>query len=168
MHQGIWVAKEREGVDASAMARICSTLMLFLVAFSVNAGSARIIKVLPHYLDLKGRHSLSPSLYERDAYQAELRSNMDKVSGIRFDINWSSKGVESENLKIRVEVKGSDTPAGEAVVVELTSPKKKLMGNWAGLVFEGDSFKKVGKVIAWRATIWDGEEQVARKQSFLW
>src|SRR5437899_2397501 len=35
-----------------------------------TAATGRIIKVLPHLLDLQGHHALSPSLYDRDAYQA--------------------------------------------------------------------------------------------------
>ena len=50
--------------------------LLLLALFTVAAGSGgsgRILKVLPHLLDGKGHHTLSPSLLERDAYQAELR-----------------------------------------------------------------------------------------------
>ena len=49
-----------------------------------EAASAKIIKVLPHLLDRDGRHTLSPSLYERDAYQAILRAHPIQRSALRF------------------------------------------------------------------------------------
>ena len=48
--------------------------------------------MLPHYLDKEGRHTLSPSLYERDAYQAILRQNPEKRGGMRFDVQWKARG----------------------------------------------------------------------------
>ena len=62
---------------------IVMALLLVTTLASVEASSARvarITKVLPHLLDDKGRHTLSPSLYERDAYQAELRKNPDRYT----------------------------------------------------------------------------------------
>src|SRR5258707_15359678 len=86
-------------------------IWLFLGCFSAIslpawAETGRIIKVLPHFLDLKGRHALSPSLYERDAYQAWLRQQPSECSGMRFDVQWASKGAGSAPLKLRVEVRG--------------------------------------------------------------
>jgi hypothetical protein len=43
------------------------------------AKPAKIVKVLPHYVDLEGRIALAPSLFERDAYQAVLRLNRTRA-----------------------------------------------------------------------------------------
>jgi hypothetical protein len=40
---------------------------LLLATSLLPAAEGRVIKVLPHLFDSQGRHSLSPSLYERDA-----------------------------------------------------------------------------------------------------
>ncbi len=53
---------------------IILSALLLATAWSATAAPAKVIKVLPHFLDQKGRHALSPSLYDRDAYQAHLRS----------------------------------------------------------------------------------------------
>ena len=148
--------------------RITGILVLLMSLLSLEAASARIIKVLPHYLDLKGRHTLSPSLYERDAYQLELRSNMERVSTVRFDINWSSKGISKENLKIRIQVRGSETKIGQEVVIDEKDLKTKLFGSWAKIKVDEETFKKVGKLVAWRVSIWDGDTEVTSQQSFLW
>ncbi len=87
-----------------------STLWLLIWICSCVASSAdtaKIFKVLPHYLDQQGKHSLSPSLYDRDAYQAFLRDNPDKRSALRFDINWKAKRSKSEQLVLRIELRGS-------------------------------------------------------------
>src|SRR5438046_2660532 len=71
-----------------------------------RAATGRVIKVLPHLLDEQGRHALSPSLYDRDAYQARLRQHPEHVSGIRFDVQWKSKGRAAEPLSVIVEMRG--------------------------------------------------------------
>src|SRR5215468_3884096 len=83
-------------------------IILFLVApVSESFGATgRVIKVLPHFLDLQGRAALSPSLYDRDAYQVELRDHPEKRSGIRFDMQWRTKGAVWSDLKLRVELRG--------------------------------------------------------------
>ena len=75
------------------MTRLPLLFLLFLVfARLVSAADGKVIKVLPHLLDQAGRHSLSPSLFERDAYQAELRKHPEKVSGLRYDVRWRIRG----------------------------------------------------------------------------
>ena len=53
------------------ISQLAAALLVFGVANAAHA-EAKISKVLPHWLDKKGRHTLSPSLFERDAYQAQL------------------------------------------------------------------------------------------------
>ena len=48
------------------------------VIWSAQAATGRVIKVLPQFLDLKGRNSLTPSLYERDVYQNVLRDHTNQ------------------------------------------------------------------------------------------
>src|SRR5262245_61570881 len=83
-------------------------LMLLVSALpSAQAALGRINKVLPHYLDQEGRHTLAPSLFERDAYQARLRQNPSLRSAIRFDVNWKAVGAPHSNLKLRLELRSS-------------------------------------------------------------
>ena len=62
------------------------------VAWPAQSATGRVIKVLPQYLDLKGRNSLTPSLYERDTYQTNLRDHTNLCSGMRFNVQWKAKG----------------------------------------------------------------------------
>src|SRR2546421_12621523 len=80
--------------------------LLFLMCAAASAATGRVIKVLPQFLDLKGQHALSPSLYDRDAYQAYLRLHTNEVSGMRFAVQWKASGVGAPPLKLRVEILG--------------------------------------------------------------
>src|ERR1051326_1208519 len=102
--------------------RLLTLSWLFWIAFclGVQAGSAKILKVLPQYLDEEGRHALSPSLYERDAYQYFLRKNPSKRGGLRFDVNWKAKGSKSETLILRLELRSSGHDLSQPTVLERT------------------------------------------------
>jgi hypothetical protein len=137
-----------------------------LAAVVAHAESARIVKVLPFYLDQKGHHALRPSLYDRDAYQAHLRKNPALVSALRFDVQWKASGVK--DLKLRVEARGSKNGQPQQAMVETPAKKKGLFGHWTSATLEGEAFKNLGKLTAWRATLWSEGKQVAEQASFLW
>ncbi len=129
---------------------------------------ARVLKVLPHYLDLEGRHTLSPSLYERDAYQAILRRSPEKCSGIRFDVEWKAKGYPTDKLKLKVEIRANKDKDTKTIVLEKPVQPKGWFEYWAAITWDGDGFKTAGNMSAWRVTLWDGEQQIAEQRSFLW
>ncbi len=144
---------------------------LFCFALTSNAGAAtaRIMKVLPHFLDLEGRHSVSPSLYDRDAYQAFLRDHPEKRSGIRFDIHWLTRGEQSPALKLRVELRGiAEGNSLKQLVLEEPVRPAGWFGHWTNLTLKGEGYKNFGEITAWRATLWDGSQLLAEQKSFLW
>ena len=149
------------------------TPLLFLGMFASSLGgesvSGRVIKVLPHYLDLKGRNTLSPSLYERDAYQAQLRQHPEQRSGLRFDVQWRAKGTAAAHLKLRVEVRGAKKGGrpSQATLDELVRQKGSF-SHWTGFKLAGEDYQKFGELVAWRATLWDGEQLLGEQKSFLW
>jgi len=145
---------------------IAITLMLVMGVSNVEAGKARISKVLPHLLDEKGRHTLSPSLYERDAYQAHLRANPDLCTAIRFDIRWAGINLKRDALKLKVELRVSGEP--NSIVMERQIKPLGLSGSWSQITLKGEEFKQAGKIIAWRTTLWEGDTEVAELKSFLW
>ena len=145
--------------------------ILLLLSPAVSpAASGKVIKVLPHFLDLEGRHSTSPSLYDRDAYQAELRAHPEKRSGIRFDILWRARGEQKQKgkAKLRVELRGSakgNLPTEKTLETEVTMSG---ISHWAAIKLEGEDYKQFGEVTAWRVTIWDGDKLLGEQKSFLW
>lgn len=141
-------------------------LAAVLSAGALHAAEARVVKVLPHLLDSKGRHTLSPSLYERDAYQAQLRSHPDRVSGLRLDVLCSLPKPRPVTAVLRLELRGSKE--SKPVVVE-RPVKPGLFGRrWTEVVLEPSEFAQVGELSAWRVSIRDGDRELASATSFLW
>lgn len=143
----------------------CFCLNVSLVA---QAAKARIIKVLPQYLDLEGRHSVSPSLFDRDAYQAFLRKNPEERSGISFFVQWKTNVIKVAHPLLRVEIRAGENYILAPYVLEQAVKPPRWSSRWSCLTVKGDDYKKLGKVIAWRVTLWDGDQLLAEQKSFLW
>jgi len=151
------------------MRRCLAVILFFSCVFAGEAATGRIIKVLPHFLDLQGRHTLSPSLFDRDAYQAILRQHPEQRSAIRFDIEWRSKTAPVAPLKVQLEVRGV---AKEKKPAQLTLEKSLeptgWLGRWTSLTIKGEDYRKLGEVTAWRVTLWEGNRLLSEQKSFLW
>ena len=145
-------------------------LLLALGCLGHDAGAAanKIVKVLPHFLDQEGRHTLSPSLYERDAYQAHLRKHKDLISALRFDVQWKAPAGDKTNLKMRVEIRGGKNLGAKPVVLEQPVKPGQWFGNWAALTLPKETYEQLGGMVAWRVTLWNGDQQIAEQKSFLW
>ena len=144
---------------------IFTSLFLFAFASAAVAPSEKILKVLPHFLDQKGRASLSPSLFDRDAYQEVLRGSATKRSGLRFDVQWRASYFRA--MKVRVEAKGAAGREPKTVVLE-QAVKPGPLNQWTALAITGDDYKNFGELISWRATLLDGTNVLAEQKSFLW
>ncbi|MDA1276908.1 MAG: hypothetical protein O2960_23065 [Verrucomicrobia bacterium] len=140
----------------------------FLSCVEVGSAEAKIIKVLPHLLDSEGRHSLSPSLFERDAYQAFLRENPSMQAAMRFDIHWKAKSLQGSPLLLRIELRTSGSDPRKPTVLEASVEPSRWFANWTTLRLEHEAFQKLGKIVAWRATLWEGSRQLEELKSFLW
>ena len=140
----------------------------FLSVSAAVAGDAgKVIKVLPQYLDLQGRTALAPSLYDRDAYQAELLAKPDQRSGLAFQVQW--KTAAKGQFKIRVEARGSSqSKTDHALAWEIPVERKGWFSQWTKVAVTGDDFKKIGTLSAWRVTLWNGDQQLGEQKSFLW
>ena len=134
------------------------------------AASGSLLKVLPEYLDLKGRNSLSPSLFERDVYQVTLREHPERRSAIRFYIQWKPKKPVWEPLLVRVELRGiteGKAPRQRVFEQPVSNPGGPL-SHWTTVTLGGEEYKKFGSVTSWRVTLWEGSTLVGQEQSFLW
>lgn len=149
-----------------ALRNILLILALLMAIPAAQAGSAKVLKVLPHYLDDKGRMALNPSLFARDAYQSYLRLNPDKRSGVKFDVNWRGRGLGQ--LKLRLELRGARGQGPTTVTLEETVGSTGWFSKWATLRFTDEQWKAFGELTAWRATLWSGDKMVAEQKSFLW
>jgi len=147
---------------------------LLAIVMAVNlpalAGSITLVKVLPEFLDLKGRNSVSPSLYERDSYQVILRDHPERRSGIRFYIQWKTTQPIWEPMLARVELRGiaEGKLPRKLVLEEPMTNRGGVFTHWTEVTLAGESYKQFGAVTAWRVTLWEGQTLVGQQQSFLW
>jgi hypothetical protein len=132
------------------------------------APAGRVVKVLPLFLDLQGHDAVSPSLYDRDAYQSYLRQHTNEVSAIRFDVLWKASNLSGAKLKLRAELRG----IGEHSLPRQTVLEKEVtpafFRSWTSLKLEGDDLKNFGSLVAWRVTLWNGGQLLGEQKSFLW
>ncbi len=149
------------------MARFLILLGL-LVSCRLAGADARINKVLPLLLDSKGRVALSPSLYERDAYQAQLRLHPTNIAGLRFDVHWKAPRTSTNALTVRIELRTANRPGLAPLVVETQAEAPRFGSRWTHLALDGESFRKEGDVVAWRAVLREGDHELASTHSFLW
>jgi hypothetical protein len=132
------------------------------------AKMGRVVKVLPLFLDLKGHDAISPSLFDRDAYQAFLRQHTNEISAIRFDVLWKASNLKDAKLKLRAELRGIGEHGLPRQTVLETEVTPAFFRSWTSLKLEGDDLKKFGSLVAWRVTLWNGDQLLGEQKSFLW
>lgn len=137
-------------------------------ALADDAISGRVVKVLPMFLDLKGHDAISPSLFDRDAYQVYLRQHTNEISAVSFDVLWKASNAVGEKLKLRVELRGIGAGGMPKQTALEQTVAPKFFRSWTSLKLEGADYKNFGEVVAWRATLWDGDRLLGEQQSFLW
>jgi hypothetical protein len=153
------------------MRRLLLSLLLLgslSAAFAGGAVTGRVIKVLPLFLDLKGHEALSPSLYDRDAYQAFLRRHADQRSAIRFDVLWKASDTGDANLKLQVELRGIGQEGMPRQVTLEQTVTPHFFRHWNSLTLGGEVYKDLGELVAWRVTLWSGNQLLGEQRSFLW
>ena len=147
---------------------------LFLIAvglmfsFEASALDGRVSKVLPQFIDQEGRHSLSPSHFERDAYQAKLRENPTLRKGLLFRVQWSAEPSDWTQVRLRVEARGLKGSVLQSRILEQPVRKHGWFGSWTTLKIDGDEYKGFGELVAWRVTLWENNVMLGEQKSFLW
>ena len=147
---------------------------LLLVAASLflcseaSALDGRVSKVLPQFIDLEGRHSLSPSHFERDAYQAKLREKPALRKGLLFRVNWSAEPSDWTQVRLRVEARGLKGNILQSRIIEQPVQKHGWFGKWTTLKIEGEAYQSFGELVAWRVTLWENNVLLGEQKSFLW
>jgi len=133
-----------------------------------RAEEGKVVKTLPQYLDLKGRHTLSPSLFARDGYQAYLRLRPKDQGGIRLAVQWKWKGEDASHLHIKAEMRGLTGNTIQTKILDQPVHKNGWFSNWAELRLTGTNYAGFGALVAWRTSLWDGARELASQESFLW
>jgi hypothetical protein len=152
-----------------AMRRFFISLAILLwLAPVMRAGEGSVVKVLPQLLDQHGRHTLSPSLYERDAYQLHLRKEPKLRGGARLAVQWKAKNVDWAKLKLRAEMRCLLGDNLHTVTMDEPAVKSGHFSSWSEFRIEGADYKSFGQIVAWRVTLSEGGHQLGQLESFLW
>src|SRR5438552_8715945 len=115
--------------------------LMIAAVLPAAAESGQVMKVLPHFLDTNGLHTLSPSLYERDAYQAYLRQHPEKRSGIRFDVQWKTKPPIAGTLRLIIELRGiAKGKLPRPLVLEKKVEPSGHFSHWTGFTVSGRQY----------------------------
>jgi hypothetical protein len=145
--------------------------LLAVVSCTVLAAdeiSGRVVKVLPFFVDLHGQIAKSPSLFDRDAYQAYLRDSTNQVSAIRYDVLWKAAKAPDAKLKVRIELRGVSEHGVPRLQTLETNIPAGTFHQWTSLTLGGGEFKNFGSVVAWHATLWNNDQLLGEQKSFLW
>ncbi|MFZ0826273.1 MAG: hypothetical protein WAO02_02515 [Verrucomicrobiia bacterium] len=153
------------------MRRFLLTLFLLgslATAFASDNVTGRVIKVLPLFLDARGRDAVSPSLYDRDAYQFYLRVHTNEISAMRFDVLWKAADAGDAKLKLRLELRSVSTNSlpRQTTLEQTVTPG--YFSRWTALTLDGPDYKNFGELIAWHATLWSDDRLLGEQKSFLW
>ncbi|MCX7865681.1 MAG: hypothetical protein N2438_00950 [Limisphaera sp.] len=144
-------------------------LMLLAWAVFTTQAQAQILKVLPQYLDAQGRAALSPSLFDRDAYQAELRRNPSLRNTMRFQILWKPVAPDQGPLRLQLELRGWSTAGSpRELTLQQAVPAGSTRRRWTSIRLTPDQYRQLGDVTAWRVSLWSGPALLAEQKSFLW
>lgn len=162
------VASRYHRGDMTVARIFAAGFLMVACAWPADGATAKILKTLPHFLDSAGRHTLHPSLFERDAYQAELKAHPERTSGIRFDVQWKAREVKAKTLRMKLEVRAANTPPRGVEVFESDTRAPAFFSRWTSIAISSQEFNRIGPLIAWRITLWDGPDLLAEQRSFLW
>jgi len=148
-------------------------ILFLIICFSVVApftaeAEGKVYKVLTHLLDLKGKHRLSPSLFERDAYQEQLRANPQLVSGAAFEIHWKAKDGHKKDNVIQIQIRGSKNYQDKPLTKTIKVKGRKYFKTWSRITLSKKEMQDIGKIVAWKVSLLDEEKVISEHFSFLW
>jgi hypothetical protein len=82
-------------------------------------------------------------------------------------VQWKGRKLSGQ-AKVRLEVRGEHTPPKQKEQFEQALGKSGWFSKWAALRIEGKDSARLGRIRAWRVTLWEGDQQLAEQKSFLW
>jgi hypothetical protein len=151
-----------------ALLILLSLLAVVTAVQAADAVTGRILKVLPFLLDQQGRNAKSPSLYDRDAYQAWLNQHTNEVSAMRYDIWWKATPAPDEKIKISLELRGIGTNSLPKLATLETNVVPGKYRQWTSIPLAGGDYTNIGAVVAWRVRLYNDTQMLGEQKSFLW
>lgn len=129
-----------------------------------------VIKVNHEFLNAAGEtHAETANLVSKARYQEALGKS-GKAIGIRFVIHWKAPSDHLRNFTIKVEARGYDAGADRETTQTLVKnfPETDTASDWAFLDITDESYKRFGKLMAWKVTLLRDDSPMAARKSFMW
>lgn len=143
------------------------SLSCFALVHGEDVNGFSVKKVNHEYIDIQGNATDAIGNFSLKArYQKEIEST-PRVSGMRFHVMW---GAPSDRpISVKLETRGLDGNTGKEIR-QAWVQAYPIDAHRGTTVFDiiGESWKKQGKMMAWRATLWQGGQVMAERKSFLW
>lgn len=147
-------------------------LLPVLAAAALSACASKpqgFTKVKIYRLDADSRvNSVDPSISFEQKYHlhgAVTREERDARKGNYYTFFWKTDD-RSTPVKMRFEYRQSATrSAVKKMEVDIADVKSS---NVTRIQVTGEEFLKNGKVLAWRAVLFQGGREIATTQSFMW
>ena len=94
-----------------------------------------------------------------------MRRKPELRSGLRFDVQW--KGTRKVPMILHVELRGSHQHAATTADIQ-SEIRGGWFSKWSSATLSGNAYADFGELVAWRLTIWAGDQLLAEQRSFLW
>ncbi len=146
-------------------------LVLPRYAESAEAVSGyEITKVNHELINEKGfTHESIADFVAKAQYQQELAASKS-ASGLRFIVHWRVPSSRISNFVVKVQARGLDANTQREIEESVTKiyPQTPSSTGWAFLDIEGESAKRLGKLMAWKVTLFQNNNPVATRKSLMW
>ncbi len=129
-----------------------------------------IAKVNHEFIDKDGYTTLEiGDLVRKARYQGKIESDRD-IQGMRFVVHWKAPSSRRPQFTVQVQARGVDFETNEETLVTVQQHYTQTpnFSGWTFLDIKGRDFKRLGKLMAWKATLLQNYKVVASRHSFTW
>lgn len=165
-------SEEVNSLDGETKSTIESHDQIFAAPQNVNQENVKgyaIKKVNHEFVDLQGNATdVIADSVAKARYQKDLEGQ--HVTGMRFHIHWTAPSTLKEDLTVKLDIQGYDAGALQSNVQSFSKVYTKVEGfsGWAVLDITESTFKRMGKMMAWKVTLLHDGHAMAARKSFTW
>jgi hypothetical protein len=87
---------------------------------------------------------------------------------MRFDVLWKATPAPDETIKLTVDLRGTGTNSVPRIQTLETNVIPASTRQWTELPLTGAAYRNLGRLVAWRVSLWNGGQLLGEQKSFLW
>ena len=135
-----------------------------------NVKGYAVKKVNHEFVNLEGNTTdIIADSVAKARYQKKLEDS-NQITGMRFHIHWAAPSTLKEDLTVKLDIQGYDAGSQQPTIQSFSKIYTKVEGfsGWAVLDITESSFKRMGKMMAWKVTLLHEGHPMATRKSFTW